>query len=160
MTRRGAKRKARGYTPGHKPVNAPTEDKDFGTVEMQAQRARCVGEAYIRAWDGSLLHAWFLRNDIERHQYEAGKKWSSLIQRYRSMICAPNPNQGPGTRRPSREVDPEEFEKVTRAYQSAYECMDNKQHRAVNQLLHDNVEVRMVKLAERGLSLLARHWGL
>lgn len=44
MARRGAKRKSKGYTPGHKPVNDDNRQVNFlGTPELMLKRAELVG---------------------------------------------------------------------------------------------------------------------
>jgi len=160
MARRGAKRKNRGYTPGHKPVNDPVEQLDHGTPELQAQRARCVGEAYIRAWDGSLLHQWFLSENIGRSEYDAGRKFDAVAKRFRSLICAPNPDAGEHARRAPGIDDPEAFAKARDAYEGAYEAMGSRRtQRAVADLLRDT-KPESFDYARDGLKKLAKHWGM
>lgn len=198
MARRGAKRKNRGYTPGHKPVNDSHETMVLGTPELMYKRALSVGvelclsggkyEARwnegrdtaslelhtddiqvakqrlsmvprVRAHDGSLLHAWFFKGKIHREEYEAGKKFDSLAKRYRGMICAPNPDEGPGARKMPAPDDPEAFQKVRTAYDAAFEAMGSRNaQRAVANLLRN--EACSFDYARDGLKRLAIHWGL
>jgi hypothetical protein len=107
-----------------------------------------------------MLHQWFLTQKIERQEYDAGRKFDSVAKRYRSLICAPNPDAGDHTRRTPSIDDPEAFAKARDAYEDAYYAMGSRlAQRAVADLLR-NTTPRNSEHARDGLKRLAVHWGM
>lgn len=133
---------------------------DLHTTDKRIAQQRLGMVPRIKAFDGSLLHAWLFTNRIGRNEYEAGRKFDALAKRYRALICAPNPDEGPGVKRAPGIDDPEAFAKVKDKYEAAFEALNGRNNqRAVADLLR-NAEPRVFAHARAGLNLLARHWGL
>lgn len=62
------------------------------TPEHWRRRAEIVGSENVLTWDGSQIHACFLRGFLAEREYAAGRKFDSLTRLYLRYLCAPNVN--------------------------------------------------------------------
>lgn len=63
-----------------------------GTPEHWRRRAEIVGPENVLTWDGTQIHACFLRGFLAEREYAAGRKFDSLTRLYLRYLCAPNVN--------------------------------------------------------------------
>jgi hypothetical protein len=112
----------------------------------------------------------FLQRHISQVQYQAGLDWRRIVQKYRSVICAPKPDAvsmsgvivGPWGG--SGEIDPKKAEEWRKEYNEAFEALEsgagNRGTRAVNHwAIYDRGDYALAYLVV-GLNALAAHFRL
>ena len=155
MARTGRKRKQTPRQPNGQPVRYRVEM----TPEYRDRCARVVGLDNVKVWDKSILHALMLTKQITAEEREAGRKFGALVSRYRALLTVPRDTVGHPSGREGVD-DPEEFEKVRKAYNAAFVAIGgNAERRLVRAVLLDEV-IHDVVCLRRGLCNLALHFGL
>lgn len=182
MSRAGRKRKHVQRQPNGQPSRSrPAAREDARrVVRDQPHRRR-----YRNTDDGDLSHdhraecelgRLLLEGEIEPHQYEAGVQYRSAVRNMRAAIGAPpgtpqaqDFNRG-GGKGNAREEDEEAAKRANRArsvYADAYAALGDAGRDAilaVNDLVvwdRSRTEIRGgIESLKRGLTMLARHFGL
>lgn len=129
------------------------------TPEHLQIRVAAVGASNIKAFDGTLLHCMKLRGEISAIQCEAGKRFDSIVKRYKALLCVPPEGNGHSSHREGID-DPEEFNQVREAYNRAFEAIGGRmEKRAVRKAIRDE-HIQDLVCLRSGLDGLAQHYGL
>lgn len=170
MSRAGRKRKQRveRYPSGDpKPVKI-----DARAIAMLQPHRRSVEIELRHAQEaGTAIGRLYLREMIDWDQYNAGCVFAAVVNRYRAIICAPNPDPGAwplegASRSKGEEMDPDEAYDRKERYDLAHDALMRRCGRAALMIVNSvciqgrDPPAAWVSQLKSGLSTLSVALGL